>query len=131
MNSDGSGVINLTNDPGADQPSDWAPDGSFVVFTSTRDDSALDVYRVSPVGTGVTRLTTNDGNFDGAASVSRSSTRIAYGSGLSLPEQHERSTLTVQTTPRSQVAPRALGPRKRHPPGRSWTDKRFDIFADH
>ena len=36
MNSDGSGQIRLTDDPGIDAMPAWLPDGSGIVFRSTR-----------------------------------------------------------------------------------------------
>ena len=81
MNADGTGVANITNNPADDKISGWSPDGQFLLFTSNRDDGSFEVYRTNIDGSGVTRLTTDEGSFDGAATVSRSSTRIAYASG--------------------------------------------------
>ncbi|NQV42887.1 MAG: PD40 domain-containing protein [Candidatus Marinimicrobia bacterium] len=61
MNSDGTGLANLTNQP--DQfnawPS-WSPDGEWIIFGSTRDTSPTEIYRINVFSTNVERLTNND-----------------------------------------------------------------------
>ena len=39
MRADGSGVVNLTNDPALDGGGAWSPDGSRIAFISDRDSS--------------------------------------------------------------------------------------------
>jgi Tol biopolymer transport system component len=64
QNLDGSGLVNLTNDPGPDQSPAWSADGTRLAFASFRgDDGRQAIYtmnadgseqrRVSPEGTGL------------------------------------------------------------------------------
>src|SRR5438105_1146558 len=57
MNTDGTGVTRLTNDPASDSQPAWSPDGSRIAFTSTRVGN-FDIYVMNADGTNVTRLTT-------------------------------------------------------------------------
>jgi TolB protein len=60
---DGSAQRNLSNDPGFDGWPTWSRDGKWVVFASARDGrpSAGQIFRVSPYGGAVERLTPDDG----------------------------------------------------------------------
>ena len=62
MNVDGSGVIQLTNDPASDEGdfAGWSPDGRRIVFSSRRDGGDLDIFTMNPDGSGVTQVTRND-----------------------------------------------------------------------
>ena len=62
MNVDGSGVIQLTNDPASDEGdfAGWSPDGRRIVFSSRRDGGDLDIFTMKPDGSGVTQITRND-----------------------------------------------------------------------
>lgn len=55
IDSDGTNLINLSNHPGQDRSASWAPDGSLIAFTSSRDVYAL-VYLVAPDGSELRRL---------------------------------------------------------------------------
>jgi len=60
MNADGSGLVDLTNNPAHDDEPAWSPDGTRLVFRSMRDGQA-ELYVVNADGSGTTRLTTNAG----------------------------------------------------------------------
>jgi Tol biopolymer transport system component len=75
MNADGTNLTRLTNSPGLDEDPAWSPDGTKIVFTSTRS-SLIDIYRMNADGSGVTRL-----SFTGLAKTpawSPAGTKIAY-----------------------------------------------------
>jgi TolB protein len=59
VRADGTGLIRLTNSPGYDGvgPQAWSPDGSRIVFTSTRDEPHGEIYIMNAEGSGVVRLT--------------------------------------------------------------------------
>jgi hypothetical protein len=56
MNSNGTGLDPLTNDPQEDSGPAWSPDGSKIAFYSTRDGTG-EIYTMNPNGQGVDRLT--------------------------------------------------------------------------
>jgi WD40-like Beta Propeller Repeat len=56
MAADGSDVVRLTHDPGADRNPTWAHDDTEILFTSNRDGD-LDVYAMAPEGSDVRNLT--------------------------------------------------------------------------
>lgn len=59
MNSDGTGLTRLTNNPAADTAPAWSPDGTKILFTSFRDDpSNPALYLMNADGSSQTRLTT-------------------------------------------------------------------------
>ncbi len=59
---DGSNAVNITNTPGSGEflPA-FSPNGSWLVFSSDRDDPDLDLYVMAPDGTGVRRITDEPG----------------------------------------------------------------------
>ena len=65
MNADGTNLRRVTFGTGGHAPGGWSPDGTQIVFQSTRDlDPAtgrgqFDVYKVNADGSGLTRLTTD------------------------------------------------------------------------
>jgi Tol biopolymer transport system component len=56
INPDGSGIVNVTNDPSDDGRPDYSPDGSKIAFRSNRDGNQ-EIYTMNAGGTGVARLT--------------------------------------------------------------------------
>ena len=58
MNGDGSGLINLTNNPADDSAPFWSPDGKSIAFQSSRNGNS-EVYVMSADGSNPTRLTNN------------------------------------------------------------------------
>jgi Tol biopolymer transport system component len=56
MNSDGSGRVQLTDDPARDENPDWSPDGMNIAFYSERDGNA-EIYVVSADGSNTRRVT--------------------------------------------------------------------------
>ena len=57
MHADGTGQVNLTNNAADDEWPVWSPDGSRILFGSTRDGGS--VYEMNADGSGVTRLASN------------------------------------------------------------------------
>jgi TolB protein len=59
MDSAGSGLTRLTNDPGDDSHPAWSPDGECIAFLSHRD-GAYGIYLVKPDGSGLRKLADSD-----------------------------------------------------------------------
>jgi hypothetical protein len=57
MNTDGTGVTNLTNNPGGYFSPKWSPDGARVIFATNSG-----ISKMNPDGTGVSVLTNNGSN---------------------------------------------------------------------
>ncbi len=66
MNPDGSGVVNLTNNPAFDNDPAWSPDGRKIAFESRRNGDS-EVYVMDADGTNIRRLTFSKGEDRGAA----------------------------------------------------------------
>jgi Tol biopolymer transport system component len=81
MNADGSGVVNLTHDPGDDSEPAVSSDGSLIAWISDRDAGNRDVYVMNADGTDVRRLTT-DPYMESWPSFSPDGTRIVFGSNI-------------------------------------------------
>jgi Tol biopolymer transport system component len=75
-NLDGRDLRRVTTSPGYDAEATLSPDGSTIVFTSTRDGD-LDIYAMDVDGTNVRRLTNTVG-YDGGPFFSPDGTRIVY-----------------------------------------------------
>jgi TolB protein len=85
MNPDGSGVVQLTNDPSNDFNASWSPDGTKIAFASDRDGGDYDVYVMNSDGSGVTQLTddpTDDATPDWAPDGAEIVFESARGSAL-------------------------------------------------
>jgi len=57
MSADGSNARNISNNPARDTVLGWTRDGAYILFRSTRDRAANDIYRMRPDGSDVTRVT--------------------------------------------------------------------------
>jgi Tol biopolymer transport system component len=85
LGADGSGIERLTHDaaPGFATAPAWSPDGSKIVFSSTRDRSTatkgLDIWVMDASGSSPTRLTNAAGQ-NGRAAWSHDGTKIAFTS---------------------------------------------------
>lgn len=97
MNANGTGLIQLTSDPASDEDASWSPDGSKIVFESTRGGAGYDVYTMNSNGTGVVRLT-NSPSFDGSASWSPDGTKIAFTNGGDIYTMNPNGTGVTQLT---------------------------------
>jgi Tol biopolymer transport system component len=86
MNSDGSGVLQLTSDPADDFNPNWSPDGNKIAFASNRGAGGdYDVYVMNSDGSGVIQLTSDAAN-DWTPNWSPDGTEIAFGSTRSTVE---------------------------------------------
>ena len=73
---DGTGLVNLTDHPAADNQPAWSPDGSKLAFRSNRDGDP-EIYVMAADGRGITRLTFHSG-LDGEPAWSPDGTQIAF-----------------------------------------------------
>jgi TolB protein len=78
MDGDGSGSVNLTNNPADDFLPVWSPDGKKIIFTSNRDGNA-EIYVMNADGSAQTNLTNNPSN-DGDMNWSPDGTQIVFNS---------------------------------------------------
>jgi TRAP-type C4-dicarboxylate transport system substrate-binding protein len=78
MNGSASELINLTNDPTADDLPDWSPDATQIAFCSFRDGKS-EVYTMNADGSQQTNLS-NDLSEDCFPSWSSDGTKIVFGS---------------------------------------------------
>jgi Tol biopolymer transport system component len=66
MNADGSGLVNLTNNPADDGDPTWSPDSQSIAFDTDRDGN-WEIYAISADGAGLTRLTSDPADDDSPA----------------------------------------------------------------
>jgi Tol biopolymer transport system component len=74
MNTDGSGVVRLTNSHNQDYDPAWSPDGDRIAFTS-RGSASTQIYVMNSDGSDLAQITTNGG---AKPSWSPDSTKIAF-----------------------------------------------------
>ena len=78
MNPDGSGQMDLSNDPAtSDFDPDWSPDGTKIAWARATETSDFDIWVMNADGTNQIQLTTDPG-FDGYPSWSPDGTKIAF-----------------------------------------------------
>ncbi len=77
MNADGSGLFNLTNDPGYDHYEAWSPDGSRIAFVSDRQEHS-EIYVMNADGSGSATNLTNSPGSDRFPHWSPDGTHIAF-----------------------------------------------------
>jgi Tol biopolymer transport system component len=78
MNADGTGDVQLTDDPGDDSQPSWSPDGTRIAFHSTREDPDGDIYVMNADGSSVTRLTSDNPGFEANPQWSPDGSKIAF-----------------------------------------------------
>ncbi|MDE2663035.1 MAG: hypothetical protein OXI39_08535 [Gemmatimonadota bacterium] len=117
MNADGSGQMNLTRgrvefrDPFDEHPA-WSPDGTWIAFSSDRDDrfdGNREIYVMGADGSGQTRLTNNSAD-DRTPAWSPDGTRIAFSSdgdiyALRLPAAVSQQPVGRQPSDLASAAP--------------------------
>ncbi|HEX6033251.1 MAG TPA: hypothetical protein VFY83_02410, partial [Anaerolineales bacterium] len=78
INSDGSGLQQLTNDPARELAMSWSPDGSQLIFQrSSEEDNTMELYLVNADGSGRRNLTRNPG-YDWSPAWSPDGKEIAF-----------------------------------------------------
>ena len=80
MDSDGSNLVNLTNDEAKDHSPAWSPDGHWIAFASLRDARYWELYVMRPDGSDVQRLTWWEDASDLTPTWSPDGTRLAFAS---------------------------------------------------
>jgi len=102
MNADGSGVSQLTSDPGIDDQPSWSPDGRKTAFTSNRSGS-YDIWVMKADGSGATDLT-NDQQPDWLPAWSPDGTRIAFTKSWGVESQTDIYVMRADGTAQQPVA---------------------------
>src|SRR2546422_254571 len=82
MNADGSGLANLTNDPGSDSQPAWSPNGDKIAFTTDRDGNA-EIYVMNADGSGLANLTNDPGSDTDPTFDPDGGTRIGFSTNRS------------------------------------------------
>lgn len=84
MSPDGSGVTQLTDEPGAQFDPSWSPDGSMIAFVSVRDSRGVfccgEIFVMNADGSGLTNVTNTEDADDFDPAWSPDGTRIAFAS---------------------------------------------------
>jgi TolB protein len=86
MNADGTGVVQLTHDPGGNVTPSWSPDGRNIAFASTEQrDGNAEIYVMAADGSQQRRLTNNPAD-DSHPHWSPDSRRIIFSSSRTTPK---------------------------------------------
>src|SRR5437588_173733 len=78
MNADGTGQVNISNNPALDANPYWSPDGTKITFDSNRDGN-FEIYVMNADGSNQTRVTNNTAS-DQDPSFSPDGTKIVFQS---------------------------------------------------
>jgi Tol biopolymer transport system component len=126
MSSDGATVRQITNDRFFDRGASWWPDGSRVIFYSSRA-GVYDAYTIRPDGSGLTKITSAPEGVN-YPRVSRDGRRIAYiaddgtGSRIATLDASGRAIATekMAEVPAGGFRPQAWSPDGKWIAGASW-----------
>jgi len=84
VGTDGTGLVQLTDEPGFDFWPDWSPDGKQMTFTSDRGGNSQ-IYVMDADGSNVERLTNEPGHGPQGSVYSPNGQRIVFVSGAVVP----------------------------------------------
>lgn len=104
MNSDGSDLVNLTNNPAWDGLPAWSPDGQRIVFTSDRSGNP-EVWVMDSDGGNVGQLTQGEDGASGAPVWSPGGDQIAFVSDRTYRVRVEGGELEVPSNTKIWVMP--------------------------
>ncbi|MEW4529655.1 DPP IV N-terminal domain-containing protein [Maioricimonas sp. JC845] len=99
VNSDGTGMQQLTDAPGYDAEGSYSPDGKQIVFTSTRDGDP-DLYIMDADGSNVRQLTDVDG-YDGGPFFSPDGNWVIFRSDRD--QEHMLQIYAISTDGKTEV----------------------------
>ncbi|MFG0332485.1 MAG: DPP IV N-terminal domain-containing protein [Maioricimonas sp. JB049] len=99
VNADGTGMRQLTDSPGYDAEASYSPDGSQIVFTSTRDGDP-DLYIMDADGSNVRQLTDVDG-YDGGPFFSPDGNWVIFRSDRH--QEHMLQIFAISTDGKTEV----------------------------
>jgi len=100
MNSDGTGVRNLTQSPGSeDTDASWSPDGTRVVYSSNHGGLANANLFTIPVAGGTPTRVTHFSGYDGAPTWSADGSTIAFESSARDPDGSPGTAIWAITAP--------------------------------
>jgi TolB protein len=110
MNSDGSKVTNLTNNPAPDYSPTWSPDGKRIAFVSERNGNT-EIFVINTDGSGLSQLTQNHDGYDGDLAWSPDGRQIAYISSASqYPNMGQLNILNADGSGVTQLEDNAVSP---------------------
>lgn len=86
MSADGTGIVNITNDPAEDQDPAWSPDGELIAFRSDRRGDE-EIYVMKPDGSDVRRLTdatAGASTFDSSPDWAPDGSKLAFSRNMAI-----------------------------------------------